>query len=141
MAWDATIKYSGTLWSQPKVTKEVRSAMKETATYALTVIKRDTPVKTGLMRKSWRVAAGDRSLKITNSAPYAGFIEYGTSRITPRKPLGRNVDGIVQNFRNNLSQKILKKIETTGRGRDQQRALARQPARIISPRQTLPRRI
>lgn len=140
-SWDATIQWTGSLWTQPRVTAEVRAAIKATAKYALPLIQGDTPVRTGLMRRSWRISAGDRSLKITNSAPYAGFIEYGTTKITPRRPLGKNVDGIVQHFRNTLSESIISKIQDTGRGSTQLTALNRQPTRAVGVRQTLPRRI
>lgn len=81
--WDASIKYSGTLWSEPNVTAEVREAMSEVRGFAEQLIQSRTPVDTGKMKSSWQVNTGDRLLTISNPMYYANFIEEGTRKIKP----------------------------------------------------------
>jgi hypothetical protein len=53
-----------------------------------------TPVLTGALRAGWRVArVGDGHYAVSNGVRYAGYVEYGTSRMAPRAMLGRALGG------------------------------------------------
>ena len=52
----------------------------------------DTPVRTGRMRASYRVeqeSADPATRAVTNDAPYARYVEYGTRYMRADAPLGR----------------------------------------------------
>jgi hypothetical protein len=53
-----------------------------------------TPVLTGALRAGWRVArVGDGHYAVSNGVRYAGYVEYGTSKMRPRAMLGRALGG------------------------------------------------
>lgn len=139
--WKATIKTTGTLWRSPKITKEVKEAMKKTAKFAKDTIQADTPVDTGEMRRSWRVVPYERSLLIVNNANHAGFIEYGTRRIEPRRPMGKNMDKIAKFFKDTLVAEIKAKIADTGRGLTDLRTAEATKAKITSISDTYPKKV
>lgn len=139
--WQATIKTTGTLWSSPKITKEVKNAIKKTAEFAKGVIQEDTPVATGEMKRSWRVVPYERSLLIVNRANHAGFIEYGTKFITPRRPMGKNMDRIARYFKETLVADIKAKIEEEGRGTADLRVAESSRAKFGSVTNTYPKKV
>lgn len=137
--WDAKIKFTGTLWSAPTVTKDVKEAVKSAAKFAKSKVEEETPDVTGLMKRSYRVTHGDRAIQIQNSAPYSGFVEYGTSKMTARKPVQKSLPAIVQYFRNDLGRRIEAKSST--KSKSQKAQLDRMPAKIVRPVHVLPRRL
>lgn len=53
-----------------------------------------TPVLTGALRAGWSVErAGDGHYRVSNGVRYAGYVEYGTSKMAPRAMLGRALAG------------------------------------------------
>lgn len=60
------------------------AALAETATFAKRLIKDRTPVDTGKLKRAWRVQVTADGLQIENGKDYAGFVEGGTSKMTPR---------------------------------------------------------
>lgn len=53
-----------------------------------------TPVLTGALRAGWRVQrVGDGHYAVSNGVRYAGYVEYGTSKMRPRAMLGRALGG------------------------------------------------
>jgi Bacteriophage HK97-gp10, putative tail-component len=53
-----------------------------------------TPVLTGALRAGWRVRrVGDGHYAVSNGVRYAGYVEYGTSKMAPRAMLGRALAG------------------------------------------------
>jgi len=107
--WDATIKYSGNLWSEPNVTPEVRDAMKEVREFAQSLIESRTPVDTGEMRSRWQVSTGDRLLSIINPTYYAGFVEFGTRRMAARNCLTGALPAIEKRFTELVLEKVTAK--------------------------------
>lgn len=67
----------------------VRELAKELAAQA----EARTPRRTGRMAASWEVAQGDdpATSVVTNSAPYAPYVEYGTRNDPAQAPLGRAI--------------------------------------------------
>lgn len=57
----------------------------------LTRVQERTPVDTGFLQKNWEAAVQGDLIIISNDAPYAGYIEYGTPRIAPFAMLGQTV--------------------------------------------------
>jgi Bacteriophage HK97-gp10, putative tail-component len=50
----------------------------------------NTPRLTGLMASSWRVTSVEPGTAVvSNSVPYATYVEYGTRYMAARAPLGR----------------------------------------------------
>lgn len=114
--WDAHIDVTGTLWNQPTVTKEVREAMAATQQRIKDLLPGLTPVKTGRMRASWNVDAGDRILRITNRAQnkqgtqYAGFVDLGTSKMKPRHITKQAMEQAMSIFTQELSGRLEEKF-------------------------------
>jgi len=53
-----------------------------------------TPVMTGALRAGWSVQrVGDGHYAVSNGVRYAGYVEYGTSKMAPRAMLGRALAG------------------------------------------------
>lgn len=74
-----------------QVSLEARSAAFKTARKIVRTAKRRVPVRTGRLRSSIAVSpdteagrAGVSIAGVVASAPYAGFVEFGTSRMRPR---------------------------------------------------------
>lgn len=56
----------------------------------LKTAKRLTPVRTGFLRASWKLVKHKRlHWSLVNNAPYAGYVEHGTSRFKGRHMLKR----------------------------------------------------
>ena len=72
------------------VQPDIREAAQQLASRAAA----NTPRATGRMAASWRTAPGysdPATTVVTNDAPYARFVEYGTRRRRAHAPLGRAV--------------------------------------------------
>lgn len=114
--WDASIRYSGGLWTKPQMTAEIRTAMKLTRVYMLDRLRKNSPVKTGKLRKSWKVSVGDRLFVVRNDVrnkkgtPYAGFTEYGTRKIKPRRYTQKSVKEAADYYKDTLSDLVDKKL-------------------------------
>lgn len=66
-----------------------------------------TPVITGHLRDSWEYLISS-NIQFTNSADYAGFIEYGTIHISPVRMLTRSINEAPSILNEILSKKGLK---------------------------------
>lgn len=136
MKWNAAIDVRSTLWNAPKVTAEVRSALQETAEFLKGELEKRTPVRTGRMRSSWLVNAGDRTVTIQNFASnrgtfYAGFVDTGTRRMKPRHITRDSLQVAVDYFKSNLTQKLEDKWG--GRRTPSTREIATAIARLKAP--------
>lgn len=72
-----------------EVAPGVRELAKELAAQAA----ERTPRRTGRMAASWEVVQGDdvATSVVTNTAPYAAYVEYGTAADPAQAPLGRAI--------------------------------------------------
>lgn len=128
LAWEAKLDYSGTLWSKPTMTAEIREAIQETAKFAREILPPETPKDTGRMSRSWVVNVGDRTIRIQNFAPYSGFVNYGTRRMKARPVLEDNLPRIEAHFKETLADKVEAKLGA--RPTKPTRQLARQVANL-----------
>ena len=115
MAWNATVNFSGRLFDGP-ITPEIRKALNLTIPDALSLIRASTPVDTGRMRRSWTGSASGNRLQIKNSAPYSYWVEYGNSRMAARRPLGQNLNNIVEIFKGHLRDSVTQSLGSSGGG-------------------------
>lgn len=60
----------------------------ELRTVSLSVLQENTPVDTGLLVSSWSVEAQRDGVRVSNSAPYAEFVDKGTRYMAPRNMTG-----------------------------------------------------
>jgi HK97 gp10 family phage protein len=73
--------------------KDVEKLIDQVADQVPNVLKQRTPVDTGHLKRSWRSRQTTKSVTVRNTAFYAGFVEYGTSRskaqpmLTPLIPM------------------------------------------------------
>jgi hypothetical protein len=66
------------------------------------------PVITGRLRASLfhYPNAADKSWEVTNEAPYASFVEFGTSRMAPRETIARSLPAIAEDFGKKLISEL-----------------------------------
>lgn len=93
-----------------KLHDEVTQAVKEVADMVVDEAKTYAPIRTGVLKRSIQIKEVDNfnsAVTIEAAAPYAGFVEYGTSKQPPqpfmRPPLDHAVD--------ELPRRILAKME------------------------------
>jgi hypothetical protein len=70
----------------------VQDNVREAAQRVASAAASNTPRRTGLMAASWEVRPGysdPGTSVVTNTVPYARFVEYGTRRTRAYAPLGR----------------------------------------------------
>lgn len=96
----------GRLFSSTARAIAIRGALDMTIVQADYWVKADTPVDTGLLKRSWQWKADTARAKITatNSAPYYLYVENGTSRMRPRRMLAKNIPRIEALLEKNLSK-------------------------------------
>ncbi|WP_344509271.1 HK97-gp10 family putative phage morphogenesis protein [Dactylosporangium maewongense] len=79
-------------------TPDMQSALEEIGDKVKAQAERLSPVVTGRYRASWYRTTSATStglrLRIGNRAPYARYLEFGTSEIQAQRVLGRSLDAI-----------------------------------------------
>ena len=83
--------------------KKIREVT-ETATEAVTDVvfedvKRRSPVRSELFKKSWRKSGGKFKYKLTNPQPYGGALERGRSKQAPKGVMRPAIENIKQPIR------------------------------------------
>lgn len=91
-------------WYGDRVIQEIQGTLDRrslrAAEHLLSVAKAEAPVRTGRLRDSGHVERGERSGQslVVFDAPYAGFVEFGTSRMRAnpffRRAIARSQDQI-----------------------------------------------
>lgn len=99
------------------IPRAVEKAVNDTVKFAELTLKANTPVDTGLLRKSWHVMPTKKGLGITNNTPYAIYVEMGTKHMRSRDMLGRSLPAInnyfEENLRKNLGKSLAAKVKTS----------------------------
>lgn len=102
----ATISYYGKLFDSPQITPAIARAANIAKTYGAGLIKARTPVDTGRLKSDWNVKLEGNGLRITNDAPYAGFVEFGTSKMAARSMMTTSLPDIQRVFIDELYSEI-----------------------------------
>ena len=100
-----TISFHGPLFDG-KVTDSIRKAAKGTQDFALKTLRAKTPVDTGRLRSEWQVSLEGKGLRITNAAPYATYVELGTSRMSGRHMVDQSLPAIASYFQRQLGREL-----------------------------------
>lgn len=84
--------------------KKMINEVTETAAEAVTDVvfedvKRRSPVRSGLFKKSWRKSGSKFKYKLTNPQPYGGALERGRSRQAPKGVMRPAIENIKQPIR------------------------------------------
>ena len=66
---------------------KLRKFKEEWAVEFLERVRYRTPVRTGALRDGWHQQQKQTSIDVSNTQPYAAYIEYGTPKIAPRAML------------------------------------------------------
>lgn len=106
------MKLIGKLFQNTARAVALRGALDLTIVQADYWVKADTPVDTGLLKRSWQWKADIVKQKITASNPaqrpignyYYPYVENGTSRMKPRRMLAKNVPRIEALLTKNLQR-------------------------------------
>lgn len=123
--WDASIRFTGTLWNGKTVPAAIKESIAELPDYAIPILQKHSPVKTGKLRSSWVVDVGERTIAIKNPAYYAGFVDQGTRKIRPRKYVDRSVREIMQEFTKRAGDNIVRRAGGKTSGKRVREALDR----------------
>lgn len=83
--------------------KAIQDTLSESTERIMEEFQKECPVRTGNLRDSHSFEIGEMSSSIHNSAEYAGYVIYGTSRMSPNNYPRRALNTIV-------SQGVIKQI-------------------------------
>jgi len=109
MSADIKITLRGAALLQPK--KAVQSAIKKTYTntsnYALSTVRKDTPVRTGRMKAGWEIQNDlSSTMRIINPVPYAVYVD------DRRQIVQRSLQGIENYFKDDLLKNGLAELDS-----------------------------
>lgn len=105
----ATISYEGPLF-RGKVTPAIQAALEDTKAFAALTVRNRTPVDTGNLKANWSFESTKNGLRYVNSAPYAGFVELGTSKMAGRFMLSSSLPDIQDHFNQSLATEVGKRL-------------------------------
>lgn len=106
----STINYYGKLFDSPEITPAIARAANVAKTFGTALIKAKTPVDTGKLKGDWRLKLEGGGIRITNEAPYAGFVEFGTKKMAARSMMSSSLPEIQSVFIDELYQEIGEEI-------------------------------
>jgi len=95
MSADITVTLRGAALLQPKkaIDDAIKSTYKNTSQYALSIVRDNTPVRTGRLRDGWEIQNDlSSTMRISNPVPYAPYID------ARRLIVQRSLAGIEQYF-------------------------------------------
>jgi HK97 gp10 family phage protein len=101
------INYYGKLFeADVQITPAIARAANIAKTFASGLIKARTPVDTGKLKSSWKVGLEGGGLRIKNDTFYAGFVEFGTSKMAPRSMMTSSLPEIQEVYIDALYKEI-----------------------------------
>ena len=107
MSADITVVLRGAALLQPK--KAIDDAIKKTYTstsqYALSIVRDNTPIRTGRMRDGWIIERDTDTLRIINQVPYAVYVD------SRRQIVQRSLQGIENYFKDDLLKNGLAELD------------------------------
>lgn len=106
----ATINYYGKLFDGDVISPGIKAALEGTREFAALTVRSRTPVDTGRLKSQWNFDISGNGIRFKNSTPYAGFVEYGTSKMAPRAMLTRSLPDIQDYFNKSLANEIGKRL-------------------------------
>lgn len=78
--------------------EEITRMISEMADDLYDEVRSNTPVDTGLAKKSWSKSKGPKKTTINNRQPYISELDGGSSRQAPKGMTGPAIDKITSNF-------------------------------------------
>ena len=87
-----TLRGAALLQPQKAIDDAIKSTYASTSTYALSIVRDNTPVRTGRLRDGWIVERGSDILRVVNDVPYAPYID------ARRQIVQRSLQGIENYF-------------------------------------------
>jgi hypothetical protein len=89
-----SVKVSGNLFRLGVTDGVLKRATKDTLEGGKKLIQKETPVDTGLLKKSWHYRTAQRM--IYNEVPYSVWVEGGTRKMAARRMAGNSIPAIAQ---------------------------------------------
>ena len=107
MSADITVTLRGAALLQPKkaIASAIKTTYKNTSQYALSIVRDNTPIRTGRMRDGWIVERGTDTLRIINQVPYAVYVD------SRRQIVQRSLQGIENYFKDDLLKNGLAELD------------------------------
>lgn len=100
------IDYYGKLFDSPDITPAIAKAANIAKSYGLALVKARTPVDTGDLKGHWRAKLEGNGIRFKNDMFYAGWVEFGTSKMAPRSMLTDSLPDIQSAFIDALYSEI-----------------------------------
>lgn len=98
------------------IDKEARGVAVKWANVGAGIAKSLVPVDTGRLKDSIEVSTTRGVARMVASAPYAGFVEFGTVRMAPQPYMRPAVAAIRGRFQRELVEVAARRLDTTQRG-------------------------
>lgn len=122
MAFEINIEYGALEELQEKLcnvdTKlkwEIRVKLEEAAAMLKETAQQFAPARTGYLRSTIYAHGQDEEILFGAAAPYALYLEYGTSRIKPKRFLTRALEALLPSIISMLNEAVEKSLqEATG---------------------------
>ena len=70
-----TLRGAALLQPQKAITSAIKKTYTGTSTYALSIVRDNTPIRTGRLRDGWIVERGTDTLRVINQVPYAPYVD------------------------------------------------------------------
>ena len=105
----APISFEGPLF-KGKVTPAIQAALEDTKAFAALTVRNRTPVDTGNLKSNWVFESTKNGLRYVNNAPYAGFVELGTTKMAGRFMLSSSLPAIQDHFNQSLATEVGKRL-------------------------------
>ena len=100
------ISYYGKLFDSPNITPAIARAANIAKTYGLALVKARTPVDTGDLKGSWKAKLEGNGIRFNNDMYYAGWVEFGTVKMSPRAMLQSSLPELQGAFIDALYEEI-----------------------------------
>lgn len=105
----ANISFEGQLF-KGRITPAIQTALEDTKAFAAITVRGRTPVDTGNLKANWRFENAPQGIRFINDAPYAGFVELGTSKMAGRFMLSSSLPAIQEHFNKSLATEVGRRL-------------------------------
>jgi HK97 gp10 family phage protein len=101
-----TVNTYGALFSPTKITPAIRRAAGKARAYGEYRIKARTPIRTGLLHRSWQVDLEGYGVRVRNNTPYAIYNEMGTRYMRARPMVAPTIPEMQAVFKTEIGREV-----------------------------------
>ena len=101
-----TLRGAALLRPQKAIANAIKTTYASTSTYALSIVRDNTPVRTGRLRDGWIVERDTNTLRVINPVSYAVYVD------ARRQIVQRSLQGIENYFKDDLLKNGLAELDS-----------------------------